>query len=185
MKRQAKQWMDYGRNGFSLVELLIGLVILSVVMLAGVSLVLSSLRTGSRVEAFLRLQSKWSLLQYLLNNEIQESIAVTTGTNAISLSIPYGDPPSCSTIVSYSLSSSTISRYGPNVNSDGSLSLPTSCTTVSATTQSLLTSVTAFSSSVDTSSSQRVIYSLSFSDPTGIVFSNKSTSSMGSARIIN
>lgn len=173
-------------DGLTLVELLIGLVIISILIIAGVSLVISSLRIGSRVEAFLRLQSKWSLLQYLLNNEIQESIAANAGSGSISLSIPYGDPPSCTTLVTYSLSGSTITRFGPGVNTNGSLVLP-SCTTasVTATTQTLLTSVTSFSTSLDTSSSQRVSYSLSFSDPSGVQYSNKATSATGSARIIN
>ena len=187
MSNRSRQTRSNATNGLTLVELLIGLVIISIVMIAGVSLVLSSLRTGSRIETFLRLQSKWSLFQYLLNNEIQESISASTGNGTISLSIPYGDPPSCTTLVSYSLSGGTISRSGPDVNADGSLAIPSSstCTSVTATTQALLTSVTTFTTSIDTSSSQRVSYSLSFNDPTGVSFTNKATSSMGSARIIN
>jgi len=167
-------------QGFSLSEVLIAVVVGSVLMSGAVSMLISHIGTTARFEALIRLQDGWSRVQFLLDQEIQEAIGTPTTVSCTSLSLEIPDSSGGSDTVTYALSGTTLSRNGPQVSADDGTIVEGS----EPSDQVVMTGVTSF---CPTSDSGEVDYTLALSDPTGVVYQNRSQPSGAHtrSRIIN
>ena len=167
-------------QGFSLSEVLIAVTVGSVLMAGAASMLISHIRSTARSEALIRLQDAWSRVQFLLDQEIQESIGTPTTVSCTSLSLDIPDSSGGSDTVTYALSGTTLSRNGPQVSADDGTIIEGS----EPSDQVVMTGVTSF---CPTTESGEVNYTLALSDPTGVVYQNRSQPSGAHtrSRIIN
>ena len=74
--------------GITLVELLVVLAIGGVVLSGAITMMLSHIRTSSRMAALLRLQDQCGRVQFLINHEIQQAAQARTEGSALVLDVP-------------------------------------------------------------------------------------------------
>lgn len=167
-------------QAFTLPELLIVSVIGSVLLVGAAQLILAHVRTTTRIEGKLRSQDVWSRIQFLLEQEIQESACSSAEGSQLTLTLPPCGEPTSPTIT-YSLKGTNLIRTGPTIDSaDGSLILNgLSSTDIVAGNVSSF-----FPSSTD---GRNVSYQLNILDPSGFSFSSegKSSSEQTRSRIID
>ena len=153
------------RPGFTLPELLIATVLACLLMAALVAVVLGHVRSRSRMEAVMKLQDDWTRVQFLLDQDIEESIASSnaggcapSGTR-LTLTVAGTNQP-----ITYYLAGTNLRRCGPAITVTGELS-PT------VTSDDLVAEgVTSFQ--LDLSDPQRPFYTLTLTDPTGAAYTN-------------
>lgn len=146
--------------GFTLTELLIATGLVGLLMMALVAVVVGHVRSRGTMEAVMKLQDDWTRVQFLLDQDIEESIASSnTGGcapsgNKLTLTVAGTNQP-----ISYYLNGTSLRRCGPAITVTGELS-PT------ITSDDLVAErVSRFE--VDLSDSQRPFYELTLTDPTG------------------
>ena len=170
----------FSSGGFSLTEVLIAIAVGSVLMAGAASMLVSHTRTSARAEALIRLQDAWSRVQFLMDQEIQESIGSPTIVTCTSLTLEMPDSSGSTDTVTYALSGTTLSRSGPEVSADDGTLIEGS----SSTDQVVMTGVTDF---CPTSDSGEINYTLALRDASGVVYQNRSQPSGARtrSRIIN
>lgn len=146
-------------QGFTLPELLIATVLACLLMAALVAVVVGHVRSRGRMEAVMKLQDDWTRVQFLLDQDIEESIASSSaGAGTLTLTVAGTNQP-----INYYLSGTNLRRSGPTVTVTGELS-PT------ATSDDLVAErVTSF---VVTLEDTRPSYTLTLTDPTGASYTN-------------
>jgi Tfp pilus assembly protein PilE len=177
--------------GLTLVELLISLLIASILLIGTSAIFVRHMKDVQRLEAYTRLQENWKRVQFLIDQDIQESTGsiLTTSTCApigssgiMTLLIPAagGSAISSSGSVTYYKNGSELRRCGVSINLDGSLD-----TSVTDTDSLVASGITSFIP--DTSNSRLPNYSLSISDATGLSYSASSMnpSFFGRSRIVD
>lgn len=104
-------------TGFTLVELLV-VAAAGVVVLAGaVVMVVSHIRSSSRMGALLHLQDHCGRVQFLINHEIQQAARATGGADQLVLQVPGLANP-----ITYSLNDDAeLRRDGPGIDAQGRL----------------------------------------------------------------
>ena len=103
-------------QGFTLVELLV-VAAVGVVLLAGaVVMVVSHIRSSSRMGALLQLQDHCGRVQVLLNHEIQQAARAADGGSELHLHVP-----GITTPITYSLENGELRRAGPRIDAQGRL----------------------------------------------------------------
>jgi len=164
-------------SGFSLPEVLIVSVIGSLMLLSAVGLIASHTRTSSRMEAKMRTHDTWARIQFLLDQEIQESACISaSNSSTLVLSLPPCSAPQAT--ITYTQSGTNLLRTGPAIdNNDGSLILNTTSTDI---VTSDLTPQSGFT--VSTPDSRGAEYTISITDPTGFSFTNQGKSSAAQTR---
>lgn len=167
-------------SGLSLAELLVAIFIGAMIFIAASQLLVTHIRTNSRMEAMMRLRDNWGRLQFLLEQEIQESRGAATSSGSLSLTIPNPSIPSSTTSITYTLTGNALTRTGPPINSDGSLNF-----TLSSNTETILRGITGFTVSIGSDSSQTVIYTADLVDPTGVGLNQRGSAATAESRIIN
>ena len=184
-------WRSYAREkpssvgtiGFTLAELLIVASIGMVLIAALVLMVLSYTRSRERIEALTRLQDHWSRVQFLLDQEIQESRVTTIASVSVPVSCPAAASSSAvlvlknsdfSAPILYYLSGATLRRCGPAIDANGQL-------TASVSDQLVLRNVSAMS--IDLSDSERPRYNLTLTDSSGYSYTNQSQPSGSISRV--
>lgn len=75
-------------RAFTLPELLIVSVIGGVLLVSAAQLILAHVRTTTRIEGKLRAQDVWTRVQFLLEQEIQESACSTASGSELTLKLP-------------------------------------------------------------------------------------------------
>jgi len=147
------------RPGFTLTELLIITVLAGLMMMALVAVVVGHVRSRGKMEAVMKLQDDWTRVQFLLDQDIEESIESSSASaGTLNLKVAGTNQP-----ISYYLSGSNLMRSGPTVTVTGELS-PT------ATSVDLVAErVTSF---VVTLEDTRPSYTLTLTDPTGASYTN-------------
>ena len=170
-------------GGFSLVELLIAGTLGVVLVAALASVILSYTRSRERIEAISRLQDQWGRVQFLLDQEIQESRPTTLASVSIPAACPAQAssapvlllaPPEQSVPIVYYRDGSTLRRCGAQVSANGLLSS-------SVSDHLILRNVSSFA--VDLSDSERPRYTLTLTDRRGYSYTNGSQPSGGISRI--
>jgi prepilin-type N-terminal cleavage/methylation domain-containing protein len=153
------------RPGFTLPELLIATVLACLLMAALVAVVVGHVRSRGRMEAVMKLQDDWTRVQFLLDQDIEESIASSNASGCaasgtrLTLTVAGTNQP-----ITYYLDGTNLRRCGPTITVTGELS-PT------LTSDDLVAErVTSFE--VDLSDPQRPFYTLTLTDPTGVVYTN-------------
>ncbi len=167
-------------RAFTLPELLIVSVIGGILLVSAAQLILAHVGTTSRIEGKLRAQDVWTRVQFLLEQEIQESACSTASGSALILTLPPCDDATSPTIT-YSLQGTNLIRTGPTIDSaNGSLIL-----NGSSSTDTVASNVSAFNPS--SADGRNVAYQLNILDPSGFSFSGegKSSSAQASSRIID
>ena len=167
-------------HGFTLPELLIVSVIGSVLLIGAAELILAHVRTTTKIEGKLRSQDVWTRIQFLLDQEIQESACSAASSGELILTLPpCGDP--ASPTITYRVQNSKLVRIGPAINSaDGTLLLKGG-----AMSDVVAGNVSAFvPSSPD---GKTVSYKLNILDPSGFRFTGegKASSAQTRSRIID
>lgn len=170
----------HSHRGFTLPELLIATALVGLLMTALVAVVVGHVRSRGKMEAVMKLQDDWTRVQFLLDQDIEESItSSSTGGCApsgsrLSLTVAGTNQP-----ISYYLVGTNLRRCGPTVTVTGELS-------PSATSDELVAEqVSSFVVNVD--DPQRPYYTLTLSDPTGASYTNgtQPTGTMMRSRRIN
>ena len=177
--------------GLTLVELLITLLIASILLVGTSAIFVRHMKDVQRLEAYTRLQENWKRVQYLIDQDIQESTGsiLTTSTCApsgstgiMTLLIPAagGSAISSTGSVTYYKNGSELRRCGVSISLDGSLD-----TSVTNTDSLVASGITSFTP--DTTNSRLPNYSLSISDATGLSYSASSMnpSFFGRSRIVD
>jgi prepilin-type N-terminal cleavage/methylation domain-containing protein len=167
------------QRAFTLPELLIVSVVGGLLLVSTAQLILAHVRTTTKIEAKLRSQDVWARVQFLLEQEIQESCS-STGGRELTLTLPPCGEITAPTIT-YSLDGTDLVRTGPKIDStDGSLLLYDSFST-----DIVASNVSSFTPS--SADGQNVSYQLNILDPSGFSFSGegKSSSAQIRSRIID
>ena len=153
------------RPGFTLPELLIGTVLAALLMAALVAVVVGHVRSRRTMEAVMKLQDDWTRVQFLLDQDIEESITSSNASGCASsgarltLTVAGTNQP-----ITYYLEGTNLRRCGAAVTVTGELS-------PGATSDELVAErVTRFE--VDLSDPQRPSYTLTLTDPTGAAYTN-------------
>ncbi|MFN5163692.1 MAG: hypothetical protein ACK5IA_17795 [Cyanobacteriota bacterium] len=178
-------------QGYSLLELLLvtgmGLLLVTVVL----SVIDGHVRSRTSMEALMRLQDHWSRVQFLLEQDIQESQGMVatsngcgSGSRQLTIQVPSDTPATPAYITYYlkTLSGGTeLWRCGPAVKADGDLDFSTPSDAL------LVRRVGAFSVTTSSSDPQRISYSLTLTDPSGATYTNQAQPSggMSRSRVIN
>lgn len=153
------------RAGFTLPELLIATVLACLLMAALVAVVVGHVRSRRTMEAVMKLQDDWTRVQFLLDQDIEESIASSTASVCapsgakLTLTVAGTNQP-----ITYYLAGTNLRRCGPAITVTGELS-PTA-----SSDELVAERVTSFE--VDLSDPQRPFYTLTLTDPTGAVYTN-------------
>lgn len=155
--------------GFTLTELLIAGSLASALMLTLVAVVVGHVRSRRTMEAVMLLQDNWTRVQFLLDQDIEESISssnaagctpASAGTAKLTLTVA-----GTSQSITYYLSGTNLRRCGPSVTVTGELS-PT------ATSDELVAEGVS-SMDVNLDDAQRPYYTLTLRDAsTGAVYTN-------------
>lgn len=155
--------------GFTLVELLIAGALAGGLMLALVAVLVGHVRSRRTMEAVMLLQDNWTRVQFLLDQDIEESISSSTlagctpgngGTARLTLSVA-----GTSQSITYYLAGTNLRRCGPAVTATGELS-PTA-------TSDELVAEGVTSLVVNLEDAQRPYYTLTLRDAsTGAVYTN-------------
>lgn len=162
-------------RGFTLPELLIVSVIGGILLVSAAELILAHVRTSTRIEGKLRAQDVWTRVQFLLEQEIQESACSNASGSTLTLTLPPCGEATSPTIT-YSLQGTNLIRTGPTIDSaNGSLIL-----NGATSTDTVASNVSAFSPS--TADGRNVAYQLNILDPSGFSFSSEGKSSSAQAR---
>ena len=103
-------------HAFTLPELLIVSVIGGILVVSAAQLILAHVRTTTRIEGKLRAQDVWARVQFLLEQEIQESACSTASGSELILTLPPCDDAASPTIT-YSLQGTNLIRTGPTIDS--------------------------------------------------------------------
>lgn len=167
------------QRAFTLPELLIVSVVGGLLLVSAAQLILAHVRTTTKIEAKLRSQDVWARVQFLLEQEIQESCNSTGGSELTLTLAPCGE--TTSPTITYSLDGTNLVRTGPKIDStDGSLLLNDS-----SSTDIVASNVSSFTPS--SADGQNVSYQLNILDPSGFSFSGegKSSSAQIRSRIID
>lgn len=168
------------RPGFTLPELLIATGLAGLLMAALVAVVVGHVRSRGKMEAVMKLQDDWSRVQFLLDQDIEESISSSNAAGCapsgsrLSLTVAGTNQP-----ITYYLDGTNLRRCGPTVTVTGELS-PT------ATSDDLVAEgVSGFVVNLD--DPQRPSYTLTLNDPTGASYTNGTlpTGAMMRSRRIN
>ena len=180
-------------SGFSLAELLVGVVIGSVLVIGAGQLLANHIQTSARLEGLLRSQEKWSRIQRIIDQDIQEAHCIVTSGGSLVLKLPVSYSGSdgsllnaCgSSAITYTLSNTTLQRSGPAISAiDGSLDESNMTSNVTVATNVTEFSVDSVSSSLE--SSPTVSYTFNVLDPSGYSFkSSKTSSARARTRIID
>ena len=102
--------------GITLVELLVVLAIGGVILSGAITMMLSHIRTSSRLTALLRLQDQCGRVQFLINHEIQQAEQARTEGSALVLDVPGMTAP-----IRYEVISGELIRNGPPIKAQGRL----------------------------------------------------------------
>ena len=177
-------------GGYSLLELLLvsgmGLLLVAVV----ISVIDGHVRSRTSMEALMRLQDHWSRVQFLLEQDIQESqgsVATSNGCGSGSRQLTIQVPSDTATpaYITYYLKSQSsgieLWRCGPAVKADGDLDFATPSDAL------VVRRVGAFSVNTSSSDPQRISYTLTLTDPSGATYTNQAQPSggMSRSRVIN
>ncbi len=103
-------------SGITLVELLVVLAIGGVVLSGAIAMVVSHVRTSSRLAALLRLQDQCGRVEFLINHEIQQAERARQEGGALVLDVPGMAAP-----IRYTLAGGTLTRNGPPIDAQGRL----------------------------------------------------------------
>lgn len=129
-------------------------------LVALVGLIVGHVRSSTRMEAMLRLQSNWNRAEFFLVQEIQEAKSASVSGDTLTLTLPDDRE------IVFSVSDNTLTRNGPPVDADGVL------TSASNRTDVLIRGVTEFA---PTFQNQTVNFRLDLNDPTGVTYANQSS----------
>jgi prepilin-type N-terminal cleavage/methylation domain-containing protein len=165
---------------FTLPELLIVSVIGGILLVSAAQLILAHVRTTTRIEGKLRAQDVWTRVQFLLEQEIQESACSTASGSTLILTLPPCGEATSPTIT-YNLQGTNLIRTGPTIDSaNGALILDGS-----SSTDTVASNVSSFAPS--SADGRNVAYQLNILDPSGFSFSSagKSSSAQTRSRIID
>jgi type II secretory pathway component PulJ len=105
-----------GRPGFTLTELLILTGLAGLLMMALVAMVVGHGRSRGEMEAVMKLQDDWTRVQFLLDQDIEESISSSASTGAcaagarLTLTVAGTNQP-----ISYYLDGTNLRSFGPTI----------------------------------------------------------------------
>lgn len=207
MKTPQRPWPSpllRSTTGFTLAELVVGTAIGALAIVITTAVFAPQLRVHQRLGGQMKLQERWSRVQFLLNTEIAEAHSVRSIGNGLELitcepldsasssRCSDGDPPNSPTgspgydvAICYELvpepasGTSRLQRRGPMIEVDGALSsqgATRSCADFTA--EVVTTGVTAFSAPETTAPT--VTYTISLRDPldpNGSSYTKESTAS--------
>lgn len=164
-----------GAAGFTLSELLLASALGLVLMGALVSMIVSHVRSRNRMETLLRLQDQWTRVQFLIDQDIQESRPPAAGVQGCGS----GDRrlvlevPGFNNRITYYLVGTDLWRCGPTIDANGTL--------VDTPSDALMVrGVSRFEVNLD--DPQRPSYLLSLRDSTGIEYTNRREPSGATSR---
>ena len=147
--------------GITLVELLVVLAIGGVILSGAITMMLTHIRTSSRLTALLRLQDQCGRVQFLINHEIQQAEQARTEGSALVLDVPGMPAP-----IRYEVISGELIRNGPPINAQGRL------VDSSASDALVVRGVVDFD--VDTSNARQPTYRISVQDSNGVIYKTAS-----------
>ena len=143
--------------GFTLVELLVVLAIGGVVLSGAIAMMLTHIRTSSKLTALLRLQDQFGRVKILINHEIQQADQASTEGSALVLRVPGMAAP-----IRYEAIGGELIRNGPPINAQGRL------VNLSANDALVVRGVVDFD--VDTSNPCQPTYRISVQDLNGVIY---------------
>ena len=111
-------------GAFTIAELLVAILASALIAVAAGSLVLSNIEVTSRQDSILRLQENWNRIQFLIDQDLSESVNGCFSGSTLTITRATGDP------ITYSLANGTLTRTGPTINAEGALTNDTSTETV-------------------------------------------------------
>lgn len=109
---------------FTIAELLVAILASALIAVAAGSLVLSNIEVTSKQDSILRLQENWNRIQFLIDQDLSESVSGCFSGSTLTITRASGDP------ITYTLTNGTLTRTGPIINAEGALTEATSSETV-------------------------------------------------------